>query len=279
MAAAEGESLFRKRTIAFAKQRGGEIEMKIFLIIYLLSWLASSIQCYSALESTVEVQNVNGVARAMDIHKELYGRVPTTWEELSKGFDVDSTNRILLKVYGYRLQDRYQFVRKPYPIYKHGGDFDIDEDSKVLLVRVIPYKEPSSGDRVLRTFIYQAGEGYISSFELSEEKAQKLFQTYGITMAAPPGLPAIETPFDRLNRGPTPIPSDPADAKRVWPPGPRGSQASNSSKMNPSTAIGSVTGDSNTSGSRFYLLSGLATASLCAGVWLFLRFIKGRRKG
>lgn len=253
--------------------------MKTCLIVYLLSRLASSIQCYSALESTVEVQNVNGVARAMDIHRQLYDRVPTTWEELSKNFDVNKISSILYKVYGYRLQDRYQFVKKPYPIYRHGEDFDIDEDSKVLLVRIIPYKEPSGDDRVLRTFIYQAGEGYISSVELSEEKAQKLFQTYGVTMATPPGLPAIETPFDRLNRGPTPMPPDPTDAKRVWPPGPRDSNASTSSKTNPSAAIGSVTGDSNTSSIRFYFLSGLAAASLCASILFFLRFRKGRGKG
>ena len=246
--------------------------MKAKLIAYLVILMITFTEGCSAQDSLVELQKFNSISGAMEIYRELYGQLPTSWEQIASVLKIDVINNALMQVYGYRLQDRYQFVSKPYPIFENGDDFDIDEKSRVLLVRVIPFNDYPGDDRAFRNFVYQSGKGYISSIRLPEERAQKLFKTYGITVVVPPGLPKLETVVNRLHQPLPALPLDPTDAKRVWPPGPKQSQASQASAFG--TANTAVAHGSEAPSSRLYLWSGIAAAALCSAVWLLFCFRK-----
>lgn len=257
----------------FEKLHVGGIDIRTFQFFLFLVWLPLFSEDCFADGKQIEGIQVNAIVLGMRLYKDVNGRLPKTWEELSKLCNLDDQNRLMTKVYGYRLQDRYQFVSKPYPIFKHGDDFDIDERSQVLLIRVIPFTDYPSDGRVFRTVVYQDSTGEISWIELNEEKAQKLFKMFGISIAVPHGLPPVETLVNRVHQAPPSAPPDPTDAKRVWPPGSRQPKAGVAT-TDTSPTITTAANDTHATATHLFTWLGLAAAALCSVILLLARFWK-----
>jgi hypothetical protein len=153
--------------------------------------------------------------------------------------------------------------------FEQGDAYGIDEGSQVLLVRVIPFKDYRDGN-VWRTLVYRNSAGRIASIALNEERAQKLFKTYGITIHVPPGLPAIETNVNRWKPDYAGQLPDSGDAKRVWPGAPKSSGTSGSPSSEPvSIAVGTTRAAGRSW--QAYLWAGFAAIVAGAAGWIFLR--------
>jgi hypothetical protein len=177
----------------------------------------------------------------------------------------------LLKVYGYRFQDRYQFVTQSFPMFGNGGAaFEVEDRSRVLLARVIPFKDFQSQGVVFRTFVYQDSKGRVGAATVLEERVQRLFKMYGVTIPVPPGLPAIETNVPRTKPHVSGQLPDSGDAKRVWPDAPKSSGTSGSPS---SERVSIAVGPTQASGRSWqaYLWAGFATIVAGAAGWIFLR--------
>ncbi len=228
---------------------------------------------------TAEESALNHVSRAMSLFREAHGHLPETWEEIYL-FDssLKQKNEGIIAAYGWRIQDRYQFVTQPLPMYQRGVAYEIDETSQVLLCRIIPFKDFRSQGEVCRTFIYKKTNGELAVTNLPEERAQKLFRTYGVTIRVAAGLPEAESNINRSQLEEPGSPPEPGDAKRVWPPAPNQPQAMTPHSPPSVTVSPTVAAPTSPNGTKStalapYLWIGAAIVILAAR-WIFLRTTK-----
>lgn len=250
-----------------------------FSIIFTALCIGICANCIGSSTITVEEAALNHLVSALKNFASKYGQLPRTWKEIESGFDIDFENRSVTSAYGFRLEDRYFLVDVPYPIFRNGDDFDIDEDSRVFMVRIIPFKDYRDNGKIYRTFIYQDSNGQIAAKSILEnEKAQILFRKYHVTPVVPIGLPTIET---NVNRSRTEILGalvNSSEAKRVWPL-PVGRHIS--SKPSPKESNPVQTMKNNSERSAHTSLAYFTVLLVCFAIsviFLFMRrWIKSRR--
>lgn len=149
-------------------------------------------QAHAPSHTTVEDDSLRVVSVATEIFVGMNGRPPRSWEDLGPRIRLEAVDRDMVSAHGFRFRDRYQFVTQPMPM-SHGDD----KGNQVILVRVIPFKDYRQRGEAFRSFVYMDSDRRVSPSRISEERAQELFKTYGITIPVPPGLPAIETDVNR----------------------------------------------------------------------------------
>ena len=219
---------------------------------------------------------LDSVALAMRVYKELHGQTPKTWAEVSTILNLEDLNRLMKQVYGYRLEDRYQFVTGNVPMYGNAGAaFEIEDGSRILVSRVTPYLATSWGLKPIRAFIYQDKKGEIWRAFVREERVQTLFRDSGFALPLPAGVPELES--ELVNAGAIARSPKYDDAKAVWPPLGKGS----------SSAVPAIADDhySNTNANTgsanewqyrrilgdWRLLAGMGVAVAAVGGWLLVR--------
>lgn len=236
----------------------------IFLLYFFL--IAGPV---AASRGTVEEGMLAHVASAMRAFMKMHGHAPTSWDEISTQLDLVAENQSMLGAYGYRFQDRYHFVKEPFPLFQDGSAYNIDTGSRVLLSRTIPFKDYRGSGTVYRSFVYLDSNGRIADVIVLEEKAQKLFKTYGITIPVPPGLPQIETNVNHAKSEDSGKLPDPTDAKRVLlAPFP-----SNSASISNSTSTVAAVGkaDEPSRHPSYWHFGACIVATFIIAAWLFFR--------
>ena len=172
----------------------GVSKMKIIIILWITFWSEMTSSRAMGSTGTVEESVLNAVSDAIGDYKRTHGRLPTTWEEISTRFDAAEGDSVLKEVYGYRLQERYEFLRQNLPMYgNRGSSYDIDEGSRVIIVRVAPFRDYRAHGMIVRSFIYETKGGDIRRADVTEERARSLAQKYNVTLPVREGVPAIET--------------------------------------------------------------------------------------
>lgn len=148
-----------------------------------------SMGCYAETRSSVEQVTVTHIGNAMSAYRILHGQLPTTWEQINTIIDLESENQGVMPAYGFRIQERYHFVRGRLPF--------LDKlQSEVLMIRVVPVQDHRDG-KIKRTLIYRTKDGTIMSGTFPEEKVQKALQAAGVQIPRPPGIPEIESNINR----------------------------------------------------------------------------------
>lgn len=244
------------------------------LVIAIL--ISGFIRISSASTIDAEESMLRHVVTIMSILENMNGRLPKTWSEI---YESDSSLKAeaetIMKLYGWRMQDRYIFFNRTFPMFRNGSAFDVDEASTVIMGRVIPYKNANSEGKARRKFVYKNGRGELSSTDIPEEKAQKLFTAYEVTIQVPQGLPEFDENVRRVPPSPSGKMPDPDDARRIGPPKPKQTTAppaASPANGSDSPSIANISESSNTNNSRLYILLVVAVAMLSAGIWLLFRF-------
>jgi hypothetical protein len=146
-------------------------------------------QAHAPSHTTVEDDSLRVVSVATEIFVAMHGRPPRSWEDLGPRIRLEAVDRDMVSAHGFRFRDRYQFVTQPLPMFR--GD---DKGSQVILVRVIPFKDYRQRGEAFRSFVYMDSDRRVSPSRISQERAQELFKTYGITIPVPPAAERSQFP-------------------------------------------------------------------------------------
>lgn len=139
---------------------------------------------------TKEGQMIFGIGQAMDVYKLVHeGRLPKNWHEISEITNLGEKNEGMIRRYGYKLEDRYEFITQPMPVYGELG-------TQVLMIRTLPLKDRKpmldGSYQLYRYIVYQYPSGNISGSWIPEEIVQKTLKTAGVIVTPKSGLPEFE---------------------------------------------------------------------------------------
>src|SRR3712207_5669448 len=112
-----------------------------------------SIRAWSEVRGTVEEIALQHVANAIKVYQTLHGKLPSGWSDLRSIIDLEEENRPVLTSYGFRIEDRYQFL--------DAGALPLrdESESSALLIRVLPFKDYRSNQTLKRALIYRSKDG------------------------------------------------------------------------------------------------------------------------
>jgi hypothetical protein len=105
------------------KMRPVAIWMNLRLVAVIVACtILSSQRNYGMTLRTVEEAKLLGVVLALESVARRYHTIPGTWEELKQqakpDINLESANGDMVSAYGFRLEDRYQFVTRAFPIFE-----------------------------------------------------------------------------------------------------------------------------------------------------------------
>lgn len=149
---------------------------------------------FAGARQTPEAVVVSHITNAISAYSKGYGRMPSTWEELGQIIILETENKAMSGTYGYRIQDRYQFIAQPMAV---PADEDLNYlGTQVLLIRTVPLKntrDDTGKTSLQRYLVYQNKAGNILSMNMPEEKVQAMLAKSGVRLISPQGAPATES--------------------------------------------------------------------------------------
>ncbi len=164
--------------------------MKTALLLILALLQLTTLEIDADEGRTKEGRMVFEVAQVMRTYQLLHsGHLPITWIQISECYELDSQDQEMLRRYGYKLKDRYEFITQPMPVYGEPG-------TQVLMIRTLPLKDRKpmldGSYQLYRYIVYQYPSGNISGSWIPEEIVQKTLKTAGVIVTPKSGLPEFE---------------------------------------------------------------------------------------
>ena len=183
--------LLRRQFFDSGRLNGGETNMCLRAIIFCAAlMLRLSSRAFSESRGTVEEVALTHVANAMSAYRIVHGQLPAKWEQIGTVIELDAENRPLNTAYGFRIQDRYQFVNQKLPL--------LDPlQSEVLMIRVSPFKDYRANQEIFRTLIYRTKDGVIMAGVFPEEQVRKAMRAANFQIAQPSGVADLESNVNR----------------------------------------------------------------------------------